>query len=126
MKAFTLFDSGCTLDAVSPDLVKVAEHSPLKLGKQLGLQLGMRGSKTCINYGVRTPLCYHTVSTKPYMDVVNIDLYDAVVGCSLMRQLKISLDFNEDVIRIQGAPAPTLTPQEDEAEVMRCSTLREG
>ena len=60
------------------------------------------------------------------MDVVNIDMYDAVIGCSLMRQLKISLDFDKDIIRIKGAPAPTLTPQEDEAEVLRRSTLREG
>ena len=60
------------------------------------------------------------------MDVVNINMYDAVIGCSLMRQLKISLDFNKDVIRIKGAPASTLTPQEDEAKVLRRSTLCEG
>jgi hypothetical protein len=60
------------------------------------------------------------------MDVVNIDLYDAVIGCPLMRELKISLDFDTDVIRIKGEPAPTLTAKEDEAEVLRRSTLREG
>ena len=63
---------------------------------------------------------------KPYMDVVNIDMYDTVIGCSLMRQLKISLDFNKDIIRIKGAPAPTLTPQKNEAEVLHRSTLHEG
>src|SRR6201999_2512454 len=106
VKAFTLFDSGCTLDAVSPDLVKVARLDPIKLDKQLGLQLGTRGSRARINYGVTAPLKYHMVSAKPYMDVVNIDMYDAVIGCSLMRQLKISLDFDKDVIRIKGVPAP--------------------
>src|ERR1700742_4086629 len=111
VKAFTLFDSGCTLDAVSPDLVKVSRLDPIKLDKQLGLQLGTRGSRAHINYRVIAPLTYHTVSAKPYMDVVNIDMYDTVIGCSLLRQLKISLDFDKHVIRIKGAPAPTLTPQ---------------
>src|ERR1700742_1022795 len=126
VKAFTLFDSGCTLDAVSPDLVKVARLDPVKLDKQLGLQLSTRVSRARINHGVIAPLKYHTVSAKPYMDVVNINMYDDVISCSLMRQLKIFLDFDKDVIRIKGAPAPTLTPQEDEAEVLCRSTLCEG
>jgi hypothetical protein len=60
------------------------------------------------------------------MDVVNIDLYDAVIGCPMMRQHKIAVDFEYEVIRVKGEPAPTLTAQEDEAEVLRRSTLREG
>src|ERR1700742_1953040 len=126
VKAFTLFDSGCTLDAVSPDLVKVARLDPAKLDKQLGLQLSTRGSRARINYGVITPLKYHMVSAKPYMDVLNIDMYNAVIGCSLIRQLKISLDFDKDVIRIKGGPPLTRTPQEDEPEALHPIKLREG
>ena len=45
IREYTLFNSGSTMDAVSPDLARVAELPLLALDKPVTLQLGCSGSR---------------------------------------------------------------------------------
>jgi hypothetical protein len=68
--AIALLDSGCTTDAVSPELAKVANLNIHDLDKQVPLQLGTKGSQSRINYGMKACLTHGPLSTNEYFDVV--------------------------------------------------------
>ncbi len=53
VQALTLFDSGCSIDAISPEFAKVANLSTFKLDTPIPLQLGCVDSRSVINFGVR-------------------------------------------------------------------------
>ena len=53
-EAIVLLDSGCTTDAISPEMVRVADLKVYELTEQVPIQLGTRGSQSKINYGTKT------------------------------------------------------------------------
>lgn len=122
--AFTLFDSGSTSDAISPDFARVAGIKTFQLAQPIPLQLGTRGSRSKINFGAEcnfqygNPKCSITES-KYYFDISNIDRYDLVIGTVFMRKHGISIDFEHDCIRIRGQEAPTLSEGEEHQELVR-------
>ncbi|KAF5381119.1 hypothetical protein D9615_003859 [Tricholomella constricta] len=124
LKAFTLFDSGCTAEAVSPEFARVANMKVHQLKEVVPLQLGTKGSRSVINYGTSVPLRYEAVDVQVYFDIVNLDKYDAIIGVALMRQLDIELDFRHNCVRVAGIPAPTFTVEEETREMARRSALR--
>ncbi|KAF5371010.1 hypothetical protein D9615_010010 [Tricholomella constricta] len=124
LKAFTLFDSGCTAEAVSPEFAKVAKIKVHQLEEVVPLQLGTKGSRSVINYGMSVPIKYEAVDVQVYFDIVNLDKYDTIIGVALMRQLEIELDFRHNCVRIGGIPAPTFTVEEETREMARRSALR--
>ncbi|KAF5387099.1 hypothetical protein D9615_001613 [Tricholomella constricta] len=124
LKAFTLFDSGCTVEAVSPEFAKVAKMKVHQLEEVVPLQLGTKGSRSVINYGTTVPMKYEAIDAQVYFDIVNLDKYDAIIGVALMRQLEIELDFRHNCVRISGSPAPTFTVEEETREMARRSALR--
>ncbi|KAF5378265.1 hypothetical protein D9615_008695 [Tricholomella constricta] len=124
LKAFTLFDSGCTAEAVSPEFAKVAKMKVHQLEEVVPLQLGTKGSRSVINYGTTVPMKYEAIDAQVYFDIVNLDKYDAIIGVALMRQLEIELDFRHNCVRISGSPAPTFTVEEETREMARRSALR--
>ncbi|KIM85631.1 hypothetical protein PILCRDRAFT_5303 [Piloderma croceum F 1598] len=54
VKVYTLFDSGSTTDAVSPDFTRVVNVPIYKLEKPLTLQLGCASSRSKINFGTES------------------------------------------------------------------------
>ncbi|KAL0059579.1 hypothetical protein AAF712_013670 [Marasmius tenuissimus] len=122
--ALTLFDSGCTLECISPGFARVANVKVHQLAKQHSLQLGTVGSRAKFNYGTIVDTAYDQIKEKTYFDVVNIDRYDAIVGTYFMRKNGISLDFGGDTIRVKGKPSSTLSVGEGEAELRRRSAMR--
>jgi hypothetical protein len=49
-----------------------------------------------------------------YIDVVNIDRYDMIIGTPFMRKHGLVLDFKNNALSIRGEPIPILTSgQED-------------
>jgi hypothetical protein len=91
--AVALLDSGCTTDAISPELVNIARMKVHELMEQVLLQLGMAGSQSKINYGVNTHIVYGPIKMDHYFDVINIDRYYAILGTLLMCKHGIVLDF---------------------------------
>ncbi|KAF9027118.1 hypothetical protein BDZ89DRAFT_902833, partial [Hymenopellis radicata] len=116
--AFTLFDSGSTSDAISPDFARVAQIKCFQLANPVGLQLGTKGSRSSITYGADASFRYGNEDnmvqgSSYYFDISNIDRYDLIVGTVFMRRHKIAVDFESNCIRIRGKKAPTLSEGED-------------
>ena len=56
-----------------------------------------------------------------YLDVVNIDRYDMIVGTPFMRKHGLILDFAKDTLTMQGTNIPMLTAgQEDLILAKKC------
>jgi hypothetical protein len=55
-KAFMLFDSGAEMDMISPDFVRACHIPLLELPTPLMLQMGTKGSRSCIYYGTNVNL----------------------------------------------------------------------
>ncbi|KAK1218877.1 hypothetical protein PQX77_018404 [Marasmius sp. AFHP31] len=128
VKAFTLFDSGSTADAVSPDFARTCKLKIYRLENPVTFQLGTKGSRSRITYGctakysIATP--GETIGGKEYFDIANIDRYDAVVGTVFMRRHGILLDFKNDEIRTEKSVVPTLSEGEESAELARRAAKR--
>ncbi|KAF9254710.1 hypothetical protein L218DRAFT_878933, partial [Marasmius fiardii PR-910] len=113
LKAFVLFDSGSTADAISPDFARASKLRVFQLENPVTLQLGTKGSCSKINHGCISSYKLGTgsraVHSKSYFDIANVDRYDAVVGTVFMRKHGISLNFEDDSIRVKGTPIPSLS-----------------
>jgi hypothetical protein len=93
-----LLDSGCTMDVLSPELVRVAGLKVYKLKEQVPVQLGTKGSQSKINYSTKTCIKYGPVDASHYFDMVNIDRYNVILGTVFMRKHGIVLDFGKDQV----------------------------
>ena len=99
LKAYTLFDSGSTGEALSPHFTLAAGLKVHTLKKGVNIQLGTVGSRSKINFGTHVTIALGDVNTQHYFDVFNIDKYDAIIGTLSMRQHGIILDLKHNVIR---------------------------
>ncbi|KAH8113699.1 hypothetical protein DFH11DRAFT_1460563, partial [Phellopilus nigrolimitatus] len=101
VKAYTLFDSGSNTDAISPEFAHLAKVQHFNLEQPMALQLGVKGSRARINYGVRSTLSIGS-QTFPncYLDVANIDKYDLILGTPFMAENEVQLNIRERDIRI--------------------------
>jgi hypothetical protein len=125
MEVFALFDSGCTTEACSPDFARVAGIKVFPIETEIVLQLGTAGSRSKINHGMMAMMEYADIKSEEYLDIVNLDRFDAIIGTKFMRRHKMSLDFQFDTIRVRGVPAPTLTAMEEMSEVERRNAARQ-
>jgi hypothetical protein len=68
-----------------------------------------------INFGAKTRVELGSViEDDSYLDVVNIDRYDMIIGTPFMRKHGLVLDFSQNILRIGGEVIPTLSSgQED-------------
>ncbi|KAF7308445.1 Retrovirus-related Pol polyprotein from transposon 412 [Mycena chlorophos] len=123
-EAFTLFDSGCTTDAVSPDFARVAGLRVFPLETPMTLQLGTAGSRAKIVHGANAEVQYGGVKSSEYLDVVNIDRFDAILGTKFMRKHAIALDFEGNRIRCAGREMPTLSAETEHAVIERRAAAR--
>ncbi|KAI0699975.1 hypothetical protein BC835DRAFT_1412323 [Cytidiella melzeri] len=80
LKGKILLNSGSLINAISPSFVMVAKITAFPLENPIGLQLGCVGSWSKINFGVQVALCMGGMSHETYLDVVNIDHYDMILG----------------------------------------------
>ncbi|KAF8210624.1 hypothetical protein K438DRAFT_1459130, partial [Mycena galopus ATCC 62051] len=103
-KAFTLFDSGCTTDTISPDFARVAKLTVFPIETAITLQLGTAGSRSQINYGARAKVKYGAIESEEYMDIVNLDRFDMIIGTIFMRKHKVALDFETNTIKTVQTP----------------------
>ena len=108
VKGLALLDSGSSIDCVSPDFARVAELQSKPLSKPIGLQLGCVGSRSTINFGTRCDLAIAGKKENMYLDVVNVDHYDLVLGVPFLQQFGVNLDFKTDSIRIGERVVPSI------------------
>ncbi|THU93251.1 hypothetical protein K435DRAFT_563346, partial [Dendrothele bispora CBS 962.96] len=102
VKAFTLFNTGSTADIISPDFANIVNVKMFQLSNPLILQLGTKGSRSCINYGCKVDFRLgeddNQLLGKMYFDIANINRYDMVIGCCFMWKYGISVDLQRDSI----------------------------
>ncbi|KAJ7098432.1 hypothetical protein C8R44DRAFT_889055 [Mycena epipterygia] len=123
-KAFTLFDSGCTTEAVSPDFARVAGIKVFPIKSAITLQLGTAGSRSKVNHGAEVTVKYGPLLSEEYVDIINLDRFDAVIGTKFMRKHGISLDFKNDRIKVNTVATPMLSTQEEHGEIERQNATR--
>src|ERR1700691_2740328 len=110
-KAYALFDSGSTTDAISPDFTGVARLPILELENPITLQLGCSGSRSKINYSSEVNIKCSSITSDTYLDVANLDKYDSILGTPFMRKHGIILDFETQEIVIRGTLRISALPE---------------
>ncbi|KAF4579404.1 hypothetical protein EYR36_001214 [Pleurotus pulmonarius] len=124
VRAYTLFDSGCTTDCMSPDFARVAKVKYGYLKDVVPLQLGTVGSSASIQFGTYSRVLFGGIDSREYFDVANMDRYDVILGTPWMHKHGISLDFANRVIRIGDQAHPSLTEGEESMEMARRHAIR--
>ncbi|KAJ2989339.1 hypothetical protein NUW54_g8816 [Trametes sanguinea] len=109
--ALALFDSGCTTDSITPELVYVCKANRVDLKKPVGLQLGTKGSRTRINYGARAMLQVGKLKQSQYLDVVDINKYDLILGTMFCCKHNVMLDFTKDQVLVDGERVALFWPE---------------
>jgi len=112
-EAVVLLDSGCIMDAISPEMVQIVGLEVHQLMEQIPIQLGTKESKSQINHDMKAciqsgTVQFGTVETNHYFDIINIDRYDVILGTVFMKQHRIVLDFEKDQVRMRGKNLSTL------------------
>lgn len=72
-----------------------------------------------IIFGATAKIEYASIKADYYVNIINIDKYDAIIGTVFMRKYRISLDFDRERITVKGVPAPTMSITE-EKEIIAC------
>ena len=114
MKGLALLDSGSSIDCVSPEFARVAELTTKPLGKPVGLQLGCVGSRSSINFGTRAKVKIGSTLKSMYLDVVNVDHYDLILGVPFLMQFATQLDFRNETIVVGNDRIASLKPGEEQ------------
>ena len=117
-QALTLFDSGCSIDAMSPEFARVAGLSTFKLDNPIPLQLGCVGSRSVINFGVKTDMKFGNKTQSVYFDVVNIDHYDLIIRVPLLVQWGMTLDFGSQMIKFDDWEIASLRADGSDAKAV--------
>lgn len=126
MKCYTLFDSGSTTNAISPDAAIVAKAPLVELDEPVTLQLGTVGSRSTINYGTHVRATLGSSVFTMYYDIANIDYYNVVLGIPFMLQNKVKLDFENKTVQVNGGNHHALSlEQEKTARRQRCTFRRQ-
>jgi len=115
LEAYALLDTESTTVSVTHDFAQVVKLKIMQLENPVPLQLGMVGSRSMINFRAWTQLELGPAhGDDAYLDVVNIDRYDMIVGTPFMRKHGLVLDFEKDALTMWGEVIPTLSVgQED-------------
>lgn len=124
LKCYTLFDSGSTTNAISPDVAVVSRTPLVELDEPMTLQLGTVGSKSTINYGTHAVAKMGDSSFESYYDVANIDYYDAILGTPFLLQHRVILDFGRRAVQIDGKTYQALTLEQEKLVRRQRRTFR--
>jgi hypothetical protein len=120
LEAYALIDTGSMTTLVTHDFARVANLKVVQLENPVTLQLRMVGSHSMINFSARTRLELGPVrEDDAYLDVINIDRYDMIIGTPFMRKHGLVLDFNTNSLRIRGEIVPTLTTGQEDLMLMK-------
>jgi hypothetical protein len=106
-KAWTLWDLGSTTTGIMPTFAQVAEIMVFLLSNPHTLQLGMVGSHSTVNFGTETLVLAPGVNSIVYMDIVNFDRYNMIIGTPFMRANRVHLDFEHNQVIVNGVATPT-------------------
>ncbi|KAJ7164839.1 hypothetical protein C8R43DRAFT_879038 [Mycena crocata] len=112
--AYFLFNSGSNTNSVTPKYAHTTHSPRIQLDEQIMLQLGCVGSRSKISYGTRAPIDFGGICGHLYLDQVNLDRYDGIIGTPFMNKHGVVLDFGKHEIRFpSGKTIPALSALEE-------------
>jgi Aspartyl protease/Zinc knuckle len=125
LEAYALLDSGSTTVSITHDFACVARLKVMQLENPIALQLGTVGSRSVINFGSRASLTLGPIrDNDAYLDVVNIDRYDMIIGTPFMRKHGLVMDFSCNELIYRGKTVPTLTAGQEDLMISRRRSSR--
>ena len=93
MKAHCLLDSGSKGVLLSPEFTQAMGIKTFALEKPIALQLACMGSRSMINYGTHATINIGHKVVEEYINIANVEHYDAILGTPFLRKMGIILDF---------------------------------
>jgi hypothetical protein len=102
LEAWALWDTGSSTTGVTPSFAAAAKLTVHPLDAPMNVQLGTTGSRSSITYGLHTQVITHGSVSNEYLDVVNFDRYDMVIGVPFMRKHKVVVDIANEQVIING------------------------
>lgn len=111
-EALTLWDTGSTMTAITPGFAGAGHVPCFELNPPIKLQLGTVGSRSAINYGCNAELIIDGRAVGVhYLDIVNLDTYDMVMGVDSMSALGVSIDIPNHCLRIGDTSIPCMSTE---------------
>jgi hypothetical protein len=108
LEAWVLWDTGSSTTGVTPSFAAAAKLTVHPLDAPMNVQLGTTGSRSSITYGLHTQVITHGSVSNEYLDVVNFDCYDMVIGIPFIRKHKVVVDVANEQVIINGKPIKAL------------------
>ncbi|KAI0040190.1 hypothetical protein FA95DRAFT_1503196 [Auriscalpium vulgare] len=116
---YVLFDSGSTTNGISHEAAHVANLDIFQLKEPMTLQLGCVGSRSRVNFGTRSAVTIGGRALPCFLDIVNIEHYDVILGTPFLKEYRAVLDFEHNVVRVGAVEIPALTVAEEHAVLKR-------
>ena len=124
-RAHCLLDIGYEGVMISPNYVRATGIPIFKLEHPVGLQLACMGSKSTINYGVKSSIVFRNKHVEENFNMANIDHYDVILGMPFLWRLGITLDFTgQGIIRTGTYVVPMNMPLEPSDDVQQTVTSK--
>jgi hypothetical protein len=101
-EVWTLWDSGSTTTGIAPAFGEVADIQVFPLADPHILQLSTIGSCATINFGMEVKVETPGAKDFIYVDIVNFDRYDMIIGMPFMHKNKVLLDFEKNQVIVNG------------------------
>jgi hypothetical protein len=115
VEAYTCWDSGSELDAISPDFTRATGTRPEPKESALKIRLGTKGSSASTSYEVNPTLDFGNTKFKHALDVVNLDRWDLLLGSPFCNQYGVVLDYKARTIRFGETTLNALSREEEVA-----------
>ena len=84
------------------------------------LQLGTVGSRSTVNYGTESWVVFSGVDQTIYLNVVNFDHYNIIIGTPFMWDNKVLLNFESSRVIINGVATPATPVEENDTNECVC------
>ena len=113
IEAYTCWDSGSELDAISPDFTRATGVEPAAKKSALRIRLGTKGSSATTSYEVSPTLDFGNTKFTHDLDVVNLDRWDLLLGSPFCNKHGVVLNYNDRTIRFGDTVINALSREEE-------------
>ena len=114
--AFTCFDTGSQLDAISPDFMRATNMVPRASHTPVKVRLGTKGSSAKSSYEVDAKLGFdRNTEIEHTLDVLNIDRWDVIIGTTFLRKKKAIINFENNTVTFGKTIIKGLTSDKEAA-----------
>ena len=113
VEAYTCWDSGSELDAISSDFTRAVGIKPTPKKNSLRIRLGTKGSESATSYESTPVLDFGNTKVIRSLDVVNLDRWDVLLGNPFCNQYGVVLDYKNRTIRFGNTTVKALSHEEE-------------